>query len=136
MIKAKNNYTNHSQKGITLVEVVVAIAIFSIISFTLLSSVIAMKKVIMRQEEYVKLEMVCYDISAYRNKYGDQWAKYYFGENIKNVGYLTYDFESTSNQNEAKYKIIFSNNKIIAILSMDGETIFAENILLPIQGGN
>lgn len=58
-----------SKKGVTLIEVIVSIAIFSMISLALFSSIISMKKVVIRQEEYVRFEMICYDISAYCEKY-------------------------------------------------------------------
>lgn len=64
-----------SKKGVTLIEVIVSIAIFSMISLALFSSVISMKKIIIRQEEYVRIEMVCYDISAYYEKYKASWPK-------------------------------------------------------------
>ena len=58
-------YMKKTQKGVTLIEVIVAIAVFATISLALFSSVIIMKNVIKRQEEYIKIEMVCYDIKAY-----------------------------------------------------------------------
>ena len=121
-----------SKKGVTLIEVIVSIAIFSMISLALFSSVISMKKVIIRQEEYVRIEMVCYDISAYYEKYKASWPKEYFNSKNNNIGYLTSDFIPTTDENIATYKIIFSENEIKCILSMDGETIYVENIDLPI----
>lgn len=54
-----------SQKGLTLVEVLVSISVFTIIIFSLFSTLLAMRKVVARQEEYVKIEMVCQDINVY-----------------------------------------------------------------------
>ena len=121
-----------SKKGVTLIEVIVSIAIFSMISLALFSSVISMKKIIIRQEEYVRIEMVCYDISAYYEKYKASWPKEYFNSKNNNIGYLTSDLIPTTDENIATYKIIFSENEIKCILSMDGETIYVENIDLPI----
>ena len=51
-----------TQKGLTLVEVLVAITVLSITMFALLSTIVAMRKVVARQEEYVKIKMVCQSI--------------------------------------------------------------------------
>ena len=45
---------------------------------------------------------------------------------------MTSDFIPTTDENIATYKIIFSENEIKCISSMDGETIYVENIGLPI----
>ena len=129
------DYIKKTKKGITLIEVVVALAIFSIISVTLFSTVIGMKKVVSRQEEYVRLEMTCYDINAYYVKYGKSWYKYYFGNEVeKSKGYLTYDFKPTTDEACACYVIFFSENEIKCIASANNsETVFVENISLPIK---
>ena len=113
-----------SQKGVTLVEIIVAIAVFSIISLALFSSVFAMKNVVARQEEYVKLEMVCYDISAYYDYVED-------GEII----YLTSDFKRTNSDKEASYKIsikVIEDKKLLTITNIDENITFVENVQLPI----
>ena len=102
-----------SKKGLTLVEVLVAISVLTIVIFALFSTIIAMRKVVARQEEYVKIKMVCQDIEAYCDKYGKDWAdKYFEGEyetnNLK--GYLTSNFEPTDDSNKAEYIISFVDN--------------------------
>lgn len=67
-----------TRKGLTLVEVIVAIAVFTIVSLALFSSYLGMRKVVFRQEEYARLEMVCYDINYYWDAYGEGWANVYF----------------------------------------------------------
>ena len=69
---------NRTRKGITLVEVIVAIAVFTIISLALFTSFLGMRKVVAKQEEYVRLEMVCYDIKYYWEQYGIGWDEVYF----------------------------------------------------------
>ena len=73
-----------TQKGLTLVEVLVAITVLSITMFALLSTIVAMRKVVARQEEYVKIKMVCQDIDAYWDKYKtiDNWDQRYFQGDI------------------------------------------------------
>ena len=127
----------NTQKGVTLIEVIVSIAIFATISFTLFSSVIMMKKLVKRQEEYVKLEMVCYDIDAYyhlsKNEKTGHWYELYFEEisgcDNHYMGYLSSDFKPTIHKNAA-YIVEFSSNKILSIYSADKRTIYVENISL------
>ena len=127
-----------SRKGLTIIEVLVAISVLSIVSFALMSSVILMKKVVNRQEEYVKLEMVCNDIKVYYD-FTSEWVKEYFqGKNTNNTGYLSAQFQIVDNECEAKYKIEFSDNTIVKIYSNveDKEKVYVENILLSDKKGN
>ena len=126
-----------SRKGLTLIEVLVAISVFSIISFALLSSIILMKKVVNRQEEYTKLEMVCNDMKVYYEKSTGDWAKEYFqGKNDDDFGYLNSKFQVVDNVSQSKYMIKFSNDTIICISSMTENKIYVENILLSDKKGN
>ena len=50
-----------ARKGLTLVEVVVSIAIIAVISVALVTAYAGIVKVSARQEEYVRLDMVCND---------------------------------------------------------------------------
>ena len=109
-----------SKKGLTLVEVLVAISVLTIVIFALFSTIIAMRKVVARQEEYVKIKMVCQDIDAYCDKFGENWADYYFnnGEDYtNNKGYLTSNFEPTDDSNKAEYIISY----IISFVDNNGE---------------
>ena len=113
-----------SKKGLTLVEVLVAISVLTIVIFALFSTIIAMRKVVARQEEYVKIKMVCQDIDAYCDKFGKDWAKYYFnnGKDYTNnkandIGYLTSNFEPTDDLSKAEYIISY----IISFVDNNGE---------------
>ncbi len=123
------------QKGVTLIDTIVAIAVFSIISLALFSSVVAMQKVVTRQEEYVKLEMLCHDISAYFVRYPDNWYEMYFREGAESgqFAYLTNNFKPTNKEEDARYIIEFSSDTIKSIRSKDGENTFVENVKLPIK---
>lgn len=124
-----------SKKGLTLIEVIVAISVFSIISFALLSSIVLMKRVVNRQEEYVKLEMVCNDIKVYYDDFPSEWVKKYFqGKNNNNIGYLNSNFQIVD-EGEEKYKIEFSNDTILSISSTENK-IYVENIPLSNKKGN
>ena len=126
-------YMKKTQKGVTLIEVIVAIAVFATISLALFSSVMIMKNVIKRQEEYVKIEMVCYDIKAYCEQYEKKWmVKYFEGCNIdtkQNIGYLSSDFKPTTYDN-AKYIIKYTKDSIVCISTLDGKVTFVENVSL------
>ena len=120
-----------TKRGVTLVEVLVAIAVFAIISLALFSSVIAMKNVIIRQEEYVKIEMICYDIDAYYEKYSTDWPAKYFGEDVEpQKGYLTPNFEPTVDVNESAYIVHFENDRIISITNIEDTIVYVENVVL------
>ena len=71
---------HRKQKGTTLVEVLVSITVFAIISVAMFSSLLAMRKVVARQEEYLRFDMICRDIDFYYDEYGKDWAKEYFKE--------------------------------------------------------
>ena len=114
-----------SKKGLTLVEVLVAITVLSITMFALLSTIVAMRKVVARQEEYVKIKMVCQDIDAYCDKFGDDWAKHYFKFNkVEDYtqGYLTSNFEPTADSNKAEYIISFVDNNGEVNLSIKNQS--------------
>ena len=67
-----------TKKGTTLVEVLVSIAVFSIISVAMFSSLLVMRKASARQEEYLRFEMICTDIAFYGDVYQRNWDKEYF----------------------------------------------------------
>lgn len=122
----------NTRKGLTLVEIIVAIAVFSIVSVAFFTSYVSMNKVVARQEEYVRFEMICYDINYYWDVYGKDgetsWDKMYFGSAITDnkgtyTAYFDKDFEpqNTNKPNSnSVYKITFcytgeGNNKSLTI---------------------
>lgn len=137
-----------TRKGLTLVEVIVSIAVFTIISLALFTSFLGMRKVVAKQEEYVRIEMVCYDINYYWDMYGDgsepeeePWYEKYFGENAtydyikkEGVGYLQYkDGEFVpSTDNTSHYKIEYEMNDgvliITSIYNTETDRVYVENV--------
>ena len=122
----------NTRKGLTLVEIIVAIAVFSIVSVAFFTSYVSMNKVVARQEEYTRFEMICYDINYYWDMYGfnedseESWEYKYFKSEIeenngKYVAYFDKDFKPKNNNddNKAVYKITFSysgtDNKSLTI---------------------
>ena len=136
-----------TKKGLTLVEVLVAITVLSITMFALLSTIVAMRKVVSRQEEYVKIKMVCQDIEAYLKKYEtstNPWYKEYFGdgavvENNKSENcYLTANFKPTSDKSQAEYRISFeysTDEKIskLSIIKTSDLKVLVKDLCFPLK---
>lgn len=117
-----------ARKGLTLVEIIVAIAVFSIVSIAFFTSYVSMNKVVARQEEYTRFEMICYDINYYWDMYSKDWDDKYFDTNISDgsngtyTAYFDKDFEPQNiikPNNDSVYKITFSysgaDNKSLTI---------------------
>lgn len=130
-----------TRKGATLVEVIVSIAVFTIISLAMFSSYIGMRQIVYRQEEYTRIEMICYDINYHWDRYGDDWGKEYFkddivAENGIYTGYLDKDFKPQTSGTNARYSIQYKyededevdNLIIVSIKSIDGERVYIENV--------
>ena len=125
----------NTRKGLTLVEIIVAIAVFSIVSVAFFTSYVSMNKVVARQEEYVRFEMICYDINYYWDMYLYEWDDKYFDTDISDASPGTYtayfdkDFEPKSDNNDKKaaYQITYD---------MKGGTLTIINIKKIVNGDN
>ena len=121
-----------TKKGLTLVEVLVGITVFSIVIFALFTAVASMRKIVFRQEEYVKIKMVCYDIDAYWEKYQSAGGNSGNENLIPANAYITSDFKLTSKKDNAAYVIEFDyqNNSLIisSITSISSQKVFVENL--------
>lgn len=114
-----------TKKGLTLVEVLVSVAVFAVVTLALTSTYIGMRNLSRRQEQYVRLEMVCYDINYYWDAYGEEWATHYLksndvNEDVKKVGeeyhiFLNTEFKPASGGSKYTYRVIYSieNNELI-----------------------
>ena len=96
-----------------------------------------MRKVVSRQEEYVRIKMACGDMQVYYDEYGeynDGWYSIYFGGNIENdTGYLTFDFKPTADKPSVKHYIVtFDDTQILTIVSSDDKKVLIENLKLPL----
>lgn len=93
-----------TKKGTTLVEVLVAIAVFAIISVAMFSSLLVMRKTAARQEEYLRFEMICTDIAFYGDVYKKNWDKEYFSlPSSQNEGQIYYGRDFTPSMTEHLY---------------------------------
>ena len=138
-------------KGLTLVEVLVSIAVFTIISLAMFSSLLAMTKVVALQEDYARIEMVCYDINAYWDMYGDNnlaegdhtnvWYKKYFGddakiENGKGKAFLLLDgnqFIGTTQPTDYKITYEYDNSNNLIITSIYSTSKNREYLNVPVN---
>lgn len=128
-------------KGLTLVEVLVSIAVFTIISLAMFSSLLAMTKVVALQEDYARIEMACYDMNAYWDMYGKEWDKEYFRllDGNSEVGYLKYQggqLVPTNDRNNSDFTVKYSeaDGKLI-IMSVRSESKDREYLIDPIECG-
>ncbi|MBR2926858.1 MAG: type II secretion system protein [Clostridia bacterium] len=101
--------TANVKKGTTLVEVLVAIAVFSIISVAMFSSLLVMRKTVARQEEYLRFEMICSDIAFFGDEYGRDWDEHYFSlENRQDEGNIYYGYNFHPSTTEQVYCLSYS----------------------------
>lgn len=101
------------KKGLTLVEVMVATAIFTMtfaVCITLSLSSVKQEK---RQRDYMTFESICYDINYYCNAYKSEWANKYFGDDINapKAHYYDITYKIVSNRDKANYELVYSYNE-------------------------
>ena len=128
----------NTKKGLTLVEVLVSISVFTIIIFALFTTILAMRKVVSRQEEYVRIKMACGDMNVYYNpKEPNSWYIDYFGAECQNdKGYLTSNFKPQATEPDGDdYYIVYFDNNIINIQSSNGK-ILIKDLKLPLSEGD
>lgn len=128
------------QKGLTLVEVLVSIAVFTIISLVMFSSLLAMTKVVALQEDYARIEMACRDMNAYWDMYGEDWdIKYFQLDTNSDVGYLKYQdgqLVPTSDLNNSDFTVKYSEaDGKLRIMSVRSEAKEREYLNDPIDCG-
>ena len=117
-----------------MVEVLVSISVFTIIIFALFTTIIAMRKVVSRQEEYVRIKMACGDMFVHCKNNSSGWKTDYFGKDLdSNTGYLTFDFKPTADKPSVKHYIVtFDDTQILTIVSSDDKKVLIENLKLPL----
>ncbi len=97
------------KKGTTLVEVLVSIAVFSIISVAMFSSLLVMRKTSARQEEYLRFEMICSDIAFYGDVHKKNWDKEYFSlPSSQNEGQIYYGYDFAPSETDKIYCLSYS----------------------------
>ncbi|MBR2722101.1 MAG: type II secretion system protein [Clostridia bacterium] len=130
--------TANVKKGTTLVEVLVAIAVFSIISVAMFSSLLVMRKTVARQEEYLRFEMICSDIAFFGDEYGREWDQHYFPLNSgQDEGKIYYGYDFHPSTTEQVYCLSYSyadtnddgfEELIVSIHHVESGRVIVENL--------
>ncbi len=131
-IAEDSRFMKKTHKGLTLIEVLVSITVFAIISLALVTSIIGIKGIVNRQEEYVRFEMAAYDMNYYWDKYGEAWADNYFGYTVvNNKAYLEFKNGEVVPTSDAKapYWVTFSYQDNKLFISIDSaERSYVSNL--------
>lgn len=120
------------KKGLTLVEVMVATAIFTMtfaVCITLSLSSVKQEK---RQRDYMTFESICYDINFYCNTYKKEWANKYFGDTEKTSHYYDITYKMVTNIDEANYELVYDYNEnhelIVNVKDIKNNKVIIENL--------
>lgn len=132
------------QKGATLVEVLVAVTVFAIISIAMFTSFLIMKKMVAKQKEYLEFEIICRDINHYSDKYyivkeiKNDWDLNYFGDKARKddngdgVYEVYYDFDYCLSETEKAYCLEYyytdQNELIISVYHNETKRIIIDKL--------
>lgn len=131
------------QKGATLVEVLVAVTVFAIISIAMFTSFLIMKKMVAKQKEYLEFEIICRDINHYSDKYYIEgeinvWDSNYFGDKARKddngdgVYEVYYDFDYCLSETEQAYCLEYyytdQNELIISVYHNETKRIIIDKL--------
>ena len=81
------------KKGETLVEVLVALAVFTVTCAAVFSCLLGIRRVAHRQEETVRFEMICRDIGYFESRSLLE-NDYFAGKSVENNGKWTVSYDS------------------------------------------
>lgn len=96
------------RKGYTLVEVIVAFAIFAIVLAGITSTFAFTSKMQTLSDCYVHFETICLDIDTYSTTYGRSWDEHYYGERTDGTTiYYTDKYEVTASEEDARYSLSY-----------------------------
>ena len=99
------------RKAFTLVEVMVALAVFAIVIVGVTTTVIFVTRMEKRSEYFSHFETICLDIDKYSDEYGREWDLHYYGEK-KDEGTIYYSssYGIVPTQVESKFTLTYSYN--------------------------
>lgn len=134
--------TAYKQKGSTLVEVLVALAVFLIVMGTLVAGYLSAKKLVVKQKEYVYFEAVCLDIAKYGDLYGKNWDEKYFetflvkdADNNGGTAYFDAKFNRCTAEN-GKYRLTYVYNETGELVLSIENTISNYFVIQNLNYGN
>lgn len=116
------------KKGFSLVEVVVALAVFVVSLVAILSCYFLGVKAYQKQTEYLYFETICLDIDKVYDKEED-WQVLYFGQE-KFEYYYNSDYQLVETEDKYTLSVINddNNNLIISIYNNNDNYFVIENL--------
>ena len=116
------------KKGFSLVEVVVALAVFVVSLVAILSCYFLGVKAYQKQTEYLYFETICLDIDKVYDKEED-WQVLYFGQE-KFEYYYNSDYQLVETEDKYTLSVINddNNNLIISIYNNNDSYFVIENL--------
>ncbi len=116
------------KKGFSLVEVVVALAVFVVSLVAILSCYFLGVKAYQKQTEYLYFETICLDIDKVYDKEED-WQVLYFGQE-KSEYYYNSDYQLVETEDKYTLSVINddNNNLIISIYNNNDNYFVIENL--------
>ena len=99
------------RKSFTLVEVMVALAVFARVIVGITTTVVFINKIEKRSEYFSHFETICLDIDKYSDEYGKEWDLHYYGEK-KDAGIIYYSdsYEIVGSEEASKFTLSYSYN--------------------------
>ncbi len=97
-------------RGDSLVEVLVAIAVFALVCTFAFGLLLKMTKLPQRQEESVRAEMLCRDIALCSDMYGKEWIGFFDAslDSEAQSGEILLGADFKLNTNAPEYKLTYS----------------------------
>lgn len=124
------------KKGFSLVEVLVALAFFTITFGAVITCYLLGVKAYNKQEEYLYFESVCLDIDKLYDKDSNTWQYNYFS-NVSNEYYYNSEYELVDNLDKYTLSINYYNgNLIISIYNNNNNYYVIENLNYGPGGSN
>lgn len=116
------------KKGFSLVEVVVALAVFVVSLVAILSCYFLGVKAYQKQTEYLYFETICLDIDKVYDKEED-WQVLYFGQE-KSEYYYNSEYQLVETEDKYTLSVINddNNNLIISIYNNNDNYFVIENL--------
>lgn len=119
------------KKGFTLVEIVVSIALFSVMVGAIFSCYFLARNANIKHKEYLYFENICLEIDYFYDKYGTNWEKNYYGSDSKDdIYYYNNNYEKVDEK--SKYELSFkyneNNEMILSIKNLDKNYFVIENL--------
>lgn len=117
------------KKGFTLVEVLIAMVVFSLMLMVSISSLVFASTLASRQNEYLYFESICLDIDKYSTKYGRDWNEYYF-DNLNTTQYYNQSYQLVDEESVYQLSFLYNqdNQLIINVKTTKGNRYIIKNL--------